>query len=244
MANFNSLKNITMVSGPSAESPTIVGNVPAPGTAIAITSGNQYLSVGDTLTVVSPGTGGTATYAAGTQLTVTHVNAGGTGIGVTPAGGHTANGATFTINGWDTDGFLSFGNISSKESLDIQKNSRETTNDVTNGVPVGPGGIIPLPALSTYASPDNVELEVILDAVYTAAGVASPNTVFQLLGGNGGTGSTQVPLANLKQGDVFYTPRTTQLYYTSGTANLTDLSLKNVSGATAIAFFRTTGASY
>lgn len=243
MAQFQSIRNFNVVGGQS--SPVIDIDTTSITTTLTVTTGVIYLSVGDSITITD-GDGGD--YTVGQVLTISSVDyaTGDIIVGVADTTG--AGNVLATITNWNSNSSITVTGKTSSESKDVITCERAVTDTITNGITVNSGALADLPNYNKFAVPTNVEYGFILDAVYTTAGVASPNSIIQIVGidASGLIATNGLPLANLKQGDVFYTSSISQTFYDTGAAatdTIVNLYARNTTASNLILFFRAIGAS-
>jgi hypothetical protein len=233
MANFNT--NRSVVSNWNANN-TVGSNISfdVTGTDITIfdgtgtTGGSAYLSVGDTLYIVDGGAGAGA-YADGTVATLVEWDAAGlTGI--------------VNVPGTGTNGTLRLNNIESNRITTVGGNySPSTYDDVTmktweygaTATWFSSNSDKTLISASTLADATEMQVLFVLESVKTTAGVsggAGSTAIFQL---QLKAGASVVPVANLIEGDVFYTSQMSNVFLlTNGTGTTAgDFVLKNTAGA-------------
>ena len=243
MAQFQSIRNFNVVGGQS--SPVIDIDTTSNTTTLTVNSGVIYLSVGDSITITEPDGGG---YTVGQVLTISNINytSGDIIVGVADVTG--AGNVLATITNWNSNSSITVTGKTSSESKDVITCERAVTDTITNGITVNAGALAELPSFNRFAVPTNVEYGFILDAVYTTAGVASPNSIIQIVGldVSAAINTNGLPLANLKQGDVFYTSSISQTFYDTGataTGTIVNLYAKNTTAVILKLFFRAIGAS-
>jgi hypothetical protein len=231
MANFNTNRSVVSNwGGNDGVSPNVSFDVT--GTDLTIfdgtgtTGGSAYLSVGDTLYIVDGGAGAGA-YADGTSVTLVEWNAAGlTGV--------------VDIAGTGTNGTLNLANIDTNRSTSIGGNYAPTTyDDVTlktweygaTATWFSAGASKTLVSASTIADATELQAMFVLESVKTTAGVsggAGSTAIFQLQLKSPGSADF-VTLANLVEGDVFYTSQMSNVFLkTTGTGTTAgDFVLKN-----------------
>ncbi|NBO21913.1 hypothetical protein EBU94_01030 [bacterium] len=232
MANFNT--NRSVVSNWNANN-TVGSNISfdVTGTDITIfdgtgtTGGSVYLSVGDSLYIVDGGTGAGA-YTDGTVVTLVEWDAAGlTGI--------------VNVPGTGTNGTLRLNNIYPSKITAVGGNYAPSTyDDVTlktweygaTATWYSAGASKTLVSASTLADATEMQVMFALESVGTTAGVtggAGSTAIFQL---QLKAGASVVPIANLIEGDVFYTSQMSNVFLlTTGTGTTAgDFVLKNTSG--------------
>jgi hypothetical protein len=218
MANFNTNRSVVSNwGGSNGVSPNVSFDVT--GTDLTIfdgtgtTGGSAYLSVGDTLYIVDGGAGAGA-YADGASVTLVEWNAAGlTGV--------------VNVAGTGTNGTLNIANIDTNRSTAIGGNYAPSTyDDVTmktweygaTATWFSAGASKTLVSASTLADATELQVLFVLESVKTTAGVsggAGSTAIFQL---QLKAGASVVPVANLIEGDVFYTSQMSNVFLlTNGT---------------------------
>ena len=242
MALFQSIRRFNVVGGQS--SPVIDIDTTSTSTTLTVNTGIIYLSVGDSISITDNDGGA---YTVGQVLTISSINYGAGTIVVNTADATGVSNVLANITNWNTNSIANASGYNSSEAKDVITCERAQTSTVTNGITVNAGASATLPSFNRFAVPTNVEYGFILDAVYTTAGVASPNSIIQILGYDSSASlNNGLPLANLKQGDVFYTSSISETFYDTGataTDTIVSLFAKNTTGANLILFFRAIGSS-
>jgi hypothetical protein len=220
MATLNTIRNVVSNYGANAGTAPVITLTTSVGATVTLTAGAEKLSVGDVIEFTSPGGG----FVIGDRATVISIDytAGTADLDVLGTG--VSAGETAKIVNFDGDKIASVGGSTS---------SSNTANPVSitwgdGTVSIANGGSITLASLDSLYDFTDVEVLLIVDKVYNAAGNELPEAIltFQVT-----DGTTTALVANLSQGDVFYTSSFSANYYDgAAAATATDLTVFNPQG--------------